>query len=205
MQGEANGQNSPPQLLNNYQVDKLTSWNTVQAVCAALFARERGQSDGGQHIEIAMLDVGANFFHPDGMALTGEMLVNKDPDTLSGSRPSRRPPQVLMPTKDGHGVLMIWPEAPHFEKALNAILPELKDDPRFAKMPERKCPTESSTVPDFPVGHPGGSMQIVIVNVDGVSGGQNFREFQRLLAHKFLTQTNAELMEFFDKNDLPVW
>jgi hypothetical protein len=30
MQGEANGQNSPPQLLNNYQVDKLTSWNTVQ-------------------------------------------------------------------------------------------------------------------------------------------------------------------------------
>eukprot|EP01043_Picozoa_sp_COSAG02_P092484 COSAG02_NODE_29094_length_576_cov_0.937107_2_plen_101_part_01 len=101
MQGEANGQNSPPQLLNNYQVDKLTSWNTVQAVCAALFARERGQSGGGQHVEIAMLDVGANFFHPDGMALTGEMLVDKDPATLSGSRPSRRPPQVLMPTKDG--------------------------------------------------------------------------------------------------------
>ena len=137
MQGEANGQHSPPQLLNNYQVDKLTSWNTVQAVCAALFARERGKSDGGQHIEIAMLDVGANFFWPDGMALTGEMFVDKDPSTLSGSRPSRRPPQVLMPTKDGHGVLMIWPEAPHFEKALNAILPELKDDPRFMKMPER--------------------------------------------------------------------
>ena len=71
----------------------------MQAVCAALFARERGKSNGGQHIEIAMLDVGANFFWPDGMALTGEMLVNKDPATLSGSRPSRRPPQVLMPTK----------------------------------------------------------------------------------------------------------
>jgi crotonobetainyl-CoA:carnitine CoA-transferase CaiB-like acyl-CoA transferase len=41
--------------------------------------------------------------------------------------------------------------------------------------------------------------------VDGVLGGQNFREFQGLLAQKFLTQTNAELMEFFDKNDLPVW
>ena len=36
MQGEANGQNSPPQLLNNYQVDKLTSWNTVQ-VSLSLF------------------------------------------------------------------------------------------------------------------------------------------------------------------------
>lgn len=171
MQGEASGKNSPPQLLNNYQVDKLTSWNTVQAVCAALFARESGKSDGGQHIEIAMLDVGANFFWPDGMALTGEMLVDKDPATLSGARPSRRPPQVLMPTKDGHGVLMIWPEAPHFEKSLNAILPELKNDPRFMKMPER---------------------------------ARHFREFQDLLAQKFLTQTNAELMEFFDKNDLPV-
>ena len=40
---------------------------------------------------------------------------------------------------------------------------------------------------------------------DDVSGGRNFREFQGLLAQKFLTQTNAELMEFFDKNDLPVW
>jgi hypothetical protein len=34
MQGEANGQGSPPQLINGYQVDKLTSWNTVQAVLA---------------------------------------------------------------------------------------------------------------------------------------------------------------------------
>ena len=130
MQGEANGQGSPPQLINGYQVDKLTSWNTVQAVLAgakenapffgrpllgfsssntmtgsgqtnvrkpplkkpvaflliALFARATGKSQGGQHVEIAMLDVGANFFWPDGMALTGEMLVDKDPDTLSGSR-----------------------------------------------------------------------------------------------------------------------
>eukprot|EP01052_Picozoa_sp_SAG31_P013198 SAG31_NODE_789_length_12087_cov_5.727227_5_plen_66_part_00 len=25
-----------------------------------------------------------------------------------------------MPTKDGHAVLMIWPEAPHFERALKS-------------------------------------------------------------------------------------
>eukprot|EP01052_Picozoa_sp_SAG31_P013197 SAG31_NODE_789_length_12087_cov_5.727227_4_plen_149_part_00 len=100
MQGEANGKGSPPQLLNGYQVDKLTAWNTVQAVCAALFARASGKAQG-QHVEISMLDVGANFFWPDGMALTGEMLVDKDPKSLRGSKPSRRPPQVLMPTKFG--------------------------------------------------------------------------------------------------------
>jgi crotonobetainyl-CoA:carnitine CoA-transferase CaiB-like acyl-CoA transferase len=135
-QGESNGQGAPPQLINGYQVDKLTSWSTVQAVLAALFARAAGKSRG-QHVEIAMLDVGANFFWPDGMALTGEMLVDKDPSTFSGGRPSRRPPQQLMPTKDGHGVLMIWPEAPHFDKALKAFLPELACDARFAAGPNR--------------------------------------------------------------------
>eukprot|EP01050_Picozoa_sp_SAG11_P033262 SAG11_NODE_11217_length_776_cov_0.549483_2_plen_38_part_01 len=38
------------------------------------------------------------------MALTGEMMVEKDPGSYSGN-PSRRPAQTLMPTLDGHGVL----------------------------------------------------------------------------------------------------
>jgi crotonobetainyl-CoA:carnitine CoA-transferase CaiB-like acyl-CoA transferase len=65
MQGAANGENAPPQLINGYQVDKLTAWNAVQAILAALFARSSGKSRG-QHVEVAMLDVGLNFFFPDG-------------------------------------------------------------------------------------------------------------------------------------------
>ena len=50
-----------------------------------------------------MLDVGTNFMWPDTMALTAEMMVDKDPQTYAG-KASRRPPQSLMPTRDGHGV-----------------------------------------------------------------------------------------------------
>jgi crotonobetainyl-CoA:carnitine CoA-transferase CaiB-like acyl-CoA transferase len=85
---------------------------------------------------VAMLDVGTNFMWPDTMALTAEMMVDKDPQTYAG-KASRRPPQSLMPTRDGHGVLMLWPEAPHFEKCLGAFFPELLGDERFADIPSR--------------------------------------------------------------------
>ena len=32
---------------------------------------------------------------------------------------------------------------------------------------------------------------------------ENFRAFQSMLAERFATLTNAELMQFFDDNDLP--
>ena len=60
-----------------------------------------------------MLDVGLNFFFPDGMGLTGEQTVGGR-DSYGGGKPSRRPPQTLMKTKDGYGALMVWPEAAHF-------------------------------------------------------------------------------------------
>ena len=115
-----------------------------------------------------MLDVGANFFWPDGMSLTGEMFVDKQ--GLAGSRPSRRPSQVLSPTLDGHVSLMLWPEAPHFEQTLAAVLPELVDDPRFVDMRSRS---------------------------------EHFRDFQQMMADRFKTMSNAELMDFFDEHDLP--
>jgi crotonobetainyl-CoA:carnitine CoA-transferase CaiB-like acyl-CoA transferase len=116
-----------------------------------------------------VLDVGTNFMWPDTMSLTAEMLVEKDPSSYVG-KASRRPPQSLMATKDGYGVLMLWPEAPHFEHCLKAFFPEFVDDARYADIPAR-------------------------IN--------SFRAFQALLAERFATLTNAELMQFFGDNDLP--
>eukprot|EP01048_Picozoa_sp_COSAG05_P022203 COSAG05_NODE_4354_length_1553_cov_0.925722_3_plen_79_part_00 len=62
--------------------------------------------------------------------------MDTEPDSYKG-KASRRPPQSLMPTQDGHGVLMLWPEAPHFEKCLKAFFPELLDDARFADIPSK--------------------------------------------------------------------
>jgi crotonobetainyl-CoA:carnitine CoA-transferase CaiB-like acyl-CoA transferase len=44
-------------------MDKVTSLNAVQAVTAALLAKERGQ--GGQHIKLAMIDAAVHFLYPD--------------------------------------------------------------------------------------------------------------------------------------------
>jgi crotonobetainyl-CoA:carnitine CoA-transferase CaiB-like acyl-CoA transferase len=104
MQGLANGSDAPPVLLNQYQVDKLTAWHAVQATLGALFARSAGKARG-QHVEVSMLDVGLSFFFPDGMGLTGEQMVGGE-STYEG-KPSRRPAQVLMKTKDGHAVMMV--------------------------------------------------------------------------------------------------
>ena len=54
-----------PELIKNVVCDKATALTASQAITAALFARERGS--GGQHIDIAMLDVGIAFLWPDGM------------------------------------------------------------------------------------------------------------------------------------------
>ena len=45
-----------PQLIKNIVCDKATALTAAQAITAALFARERGQ--GGQALEVAMVDVG---------------------------------------------------------------------------------------------------------------------------------------------------
>lgn len=68
LQGLGSGGGSKPdkpQLIRQFVIDKVTALTVSQAITAALFARERGL--GGQHVELAMLDVGLWFFWPDGM------------------------------------------------------------------------------------------------------------------------------------------
>ncbi len=54
-----------PDLIRNLFADKSTALTVSQAICAALFARERGA--GGQLIEVPMVDACMYFFWPDGM------------------------------------------------------------------------------------------------------------------------------------------
>lgn len=54
-----------PDLVRNIICDKSTSLTAAQAITAALFARERGE--GGQQIEVPMLDAAMYFFWNDGM------------------------------------------------------------------------------------------------------------------------------------------
>lgn len=63
-----------PDLVRNAVVDKATACYAAQAICAALFHRER--SGEGQHIDLSMLDASLNFLWPDGMM--GHTLLDSD-------------------------------------------------------------------------------------------------------------------------------
>jgi crotonobetainyl-CoA:carnitine CoA-transferase CaiB-like acyl-CoA transferase len=68
-----------PKFLKQTAADKVTALYASQAIMAALFARERG--DGGQHVQLAMLDAVASFLWAD--AAGNEVLMDSD-----GSLPS---------------------------------------------------------------------------------------------------------------------
>ncbi|MFM7535468.1 MAG: CaiB/BaiF CoA transferase family protein [Acidimicrobiales bacterium] len=63
-----------PDLVRHAVVDKATACYAAQAICAALFRRER--SGEGQHIELSMLDASLNFLWTDGMM--GHTLLDSD-------------------------------------------------------------------------------------------------------------------------------
>jgi crotonobetainyl-CoA:carnitine CoA-transferase CaiB-like acyl-CoA transferase len=64
------------EVLPGYPVDKATAMFAVQAILAALFARERGA--GGERIDVAMLDATAYFDFPD--LFTSRVFVDDQPD-----------------------------------------------------------------------------------------------------------------------------
>jgi crotonobetainyl-CoA:carnitine CoA-transferase CaiB-like acyl-CoA transferase len=57
------GADGEPQLLPHAELDKAASIFAAQAISAALFARERGQ--GGQRIDLSLMDTGVAFLWPD--------------------------------------------------------------------------------------------------------------------------------------------
>jgi len=62
--------------IGHLDADKVTALTAAQAICAALFARER--SGQGQHVRLSMLDAMIAFFWPEGMG--GLVYVGEEVD-----------------------------------------------------------------------------------------------------------------------------
>lgn len=164
------GEEGPPKLMNTFVCDKVTSYTASQAVLAALHARATGKCTG-QNIEVGMLDSSLMFFFLEAMSFSGASYVGDPPTT--GMNKTRRAPQKIRATKDGHAAMQIWPEASHWNLTLKAFgldQPWLQD----AESPE---------------------------GLKKVRAG--YGKFQDLLDAKFAELTNAEVERIFDEHQLP--
>lgn len=120
---QADRQTGRPQMVRFIVADKTTAVHAAQAVCAALFARERtGQ---GQHIRLSMLDTMVAFIWPESM--TQYTVVGQDG---AGVNPTARP-DLVFKTLDGY--IAVGSVSNDEWKGLCGVLgkPDWIDDPRF--------------------------------------------------------------------------
>ena len=87
-----------PALVNTLICDKITAMTAAQAVCSALYARER--TGTGQRIDVSMLDSALFFLWPDAMA--SEHFVGDGVDSTAG----RPRPSKVKKTADGYVATM---------------------------------------------------------------------------------------------------
>lgn len=118
-----------PVFLRQTAADKITAMYAVQAITAALFARERGA--GGQHLELSMTDAVVSFLWAD--CGGNELLLDADGSMTSsfvqGSRPFR--------FADGWGIATPTADA-DFHGMCEALgVPH--DDPRLATIADRRA------------------------------------------------------------------
>ena len=83
-----------PRMVRTVIPDKTTALTAAQAVCAALFARER--TGKGQHIRLAMLDVMVAYLWPEGM--NGLTLVGNEANVRTGQLAQ----DLIFKTTDGY-------------------------------------------------------------------------------------------------------
>ncbi len=118
-----------PHLIRQLICDKLTALAASQAITAALFARERGH--GGQHIELAMLDVAIAFLWPDAAANHTLLEADVVPQPTIGSRYS------LMTMADGWATATPLTDS-EFQGLCRAFgRADAAEDPRFATVAGR--------------------------------------------------------------------
>ncbi len=122
-----------PVFLRQTAADKITAMYAVQAITAALLARERGH--GGQHVELSMTDAVVSFLWADSAG--NEVMLDSDRTMNSsftqGSRPFR--------FADGWGIATPTSDA-DFHGMCEALGVEGHDDPRVATIGERRKHTQ---------------------------------------------------------------
>lgn len=120
---QADGATGRPRMVRTVLADKTTGLYAAQAICAALFARER--SGEGQHIRLAMLDAMVGFIWPESM--TQQTVIGKEQTALD---PNARP-DLIYQTLDGY--ITVGTNSDSEWRGLCRVIdkPEWIDDPRF--------------------------------------------------------------------------
>ncbi|MCZ6785064.1 MAG: CaiB/BaiF CoA-transferase family protein [Proteobacteria bacterium] len=128
------GDEDDPRLIRHIAADKATGLTATYAIMAALFERQRGDSDGrGQRVDVPMLDAYAAFTLPD---VLGE-------DTFVPKRELPTPPLEAREvhrawrTADGFVVMLIIEDSQFQGICRTLDRPELIDDPRCVDLPTR--------------------------------------------------------------------
>jgi crotonobetainyl-CoA:carnitine CoA-transferase CaiB-like acyl-CoA transferase len=120
---QANQTTGRPQLVRTIVADKTTAVHAAQAICAALFARER--SGQGQSIHLSMLDTMVAYLWPE--AMTQYTVVGNEANAIN---PTARP-DLIFQTLDGY--ITVGSVSDSEWQGLCGVLgkPEWIDDPRF--------------------------------------------------------------------------
>jgi crotonobetainyl-CoA:carnitine CoA-transferase CaiB-like acyl-CoA transferase len=126
-----------PQRVGVYVIDEMTGLYAAVAILAALRHRDAvraaGCTDGGQYIDMALLDVGVAAMAPRTIEWTlGGVL----PQRLGTKSPGSAPAQVFR-CADGYLNIQAGAEADYRKLCDGLGLPELKEDPRFVTRIER--------------------------------------------------------------------
>lgn len=127
---QANQATGRPQLIRTIVADKTTAVHAAQAICAALFARER--SGQGQSIHLSMLDTMVAYLWPE--AMTQYTVVGNEATAIN---PTARP-DLIFQTLDGY--ITVGSVSDSEWQGLCGVLgkPEWIDDPRF-KTPGKRA------------------------------------------------------------------
>ena len=118
-----------PNLIATAVCDKITSLQVAQSVLAALVARANGA--GGQHIEVAMVDVAVHFLWPEAMWNNTYLDHTMDMPNLSDI-------YKLYRTADGWAMVYSVATEGHWQRMCTALgRPDLAVDPRFSDLQGR--------------------------------------------------------------------
>jgi len=120
-----------PQKVGVPIVDLMTGMYTTVGILAALARRE--QTGRGDYIDIAMLDVQTAFLANQSMNF---LLSGKPPARTGNSHPNIQP-QDVFPCRDGYVALAVGNDGQFVNFCAAIERPELAQDARFAKNPDR--------------------------------------------------------------------